>query len=192
MSIETDMVGLSCEEVANRLDQYSPNLLPGSRPKTMLSIMLGVVSEPMFLMLLVAGGTYLVLGDRAEAIFLLFFVFVVIGTTLAQEHKTQRALEALRDLSSPRALVIRDGQELRIPSGEAVPGDLLVLHEGDRISADALLLQGQLTVNESLPTGEAVPVSKLQNPGATILGTPGGDGTSSLFASTVVTPKVSD
>lgn len=190
MSVETDMVGLSCDEAANRLDQCGPNLLPGSQPKTMLSIMLGVVSEPMFLMLLVAGGTYLALGDRAEAIFLLFFVFVVIGITLAQEHKTQRALEALRDLASPRALVIRDGQELRIPSGEVVPGDLLVLHEGDRISADALLLQGHLTVNESLLTGEAVPVSKIQNPGATILGTPGGDGTSSLFASTVITNGV--
>ncbi len=190
MSVETDMVGLSCDEAANRLDQYGPNLLPGSQPKTMLSIMFGVVSEPMFLMLLVAGGTYLALGDRAEAIFLLFFVFVVIGITLVQEHKTQRALEALRDLSSPRALVIRDGQELRIPSGEVVPGDLLVLHEGDRISADALLLQGQLTVNESLLTGEAVPVSKIQNPNATILDTPGGDGTSSLFASTVITKGV--
>ncbi|WP_309498430.1 cation-translocating P-type ATPase [Sulfurovum sp.] len=190
MGIETDLLGLNCDEAASRLDQYGPNLLPGSQPKTMLSIMLGVVSEPMFLMLLVAGGTYLALGDREEAMFLLFFVFVVIGITLAQEHKTQRALEALRDLSSPRALVIRDGQELRIPSGEVVPGDLLVLHEGDRISADALLLQGQLTVNESLLTGEAVPVSKIQNPAATILDTPGGDGTSSLFASTVITKGV--
>jgi len=190
MSVETDMVGLSCDEAASRLNQYGPNILPGSQPKTMLSIMVGVVSEPMFLMLLIAGAAYLALGDRAEAIFLLFFVFVVIGITLAQEHKTQRALEALRELSSPRTLVIREGQEFRIPSAEVVPGDLLVLHEGDRVSADALLLDGQLSVNESLLTGEAVPVNKLQNPDATTLDTPGGDGTSSLFASTVITKGV--
>lgn len=112
-------------------------------------------------MLLAAGSIYLALGDRGEALFLLGFVFVVIGITLAQERKTQRALESLRDLSAPRALVIRDGQEQRIAGREVVRGDLLVLHEGDRIAADALLIDGQLEVDESLLTGEAVPVAKL-------------------------------
>ena len=119
----------------------------------------------MFLMLLVAGGLYLALGDRAEAAFLLSFVFVVIGITLAQERKTQRALESLRELSAPRALVVRGGQEIRMPGREVVVGDLLVLHEGDRIAADAVLLDGHLDVNESLLTGEAVPVIKLPGGG---------------------------
>ncbi|MDY0107574.1 MAG: cation-translocating P-type ATPase, partial [Giesbergeria sp.] len=144
-------------------------------------------------MLLSAGGIYLALGDRAEALFLLGFVFVVIGITLAQERKTQRALESLRDLSAPRALVIRDGQEQRIAGREVVRGDLLVLHEGDRIAADAVLLDGQLEVDESLLTGEAVPVAKLPtNPQAAQDQplTPGGDGTPGLFASTVVTRGV--
>jgi len=116
-------------------------------------------------MLLAAGGIYLALGDRGEAMFLLGFVFVVIGITLVQERRTQRALESLRDLSAPRALVLRDGQEQRIPGRDVVCGDLLVLHEGDRIAADAMLLDGQLEVDESLLTGESVPVAKLPRPG---------------------------
>jgi Ca2+-transporting ATPase len=146
--------GLGQEEAARRLARDGPNLLPGSAPKSTVAIIRDVVTEPMFLMLLAAGGIYLALGDRAEAMFLLGFVFVVIGITLAQERKTQRALESLRDLSAPRALVIRDEQEQRIAGQDVVRGDLLVLHEGDRIPADALLWEGQLTVDESLLTGE--------------------------------------
>jgi P-type Ca2+ transporter type 2C len=171
--------GLDPAEAARRLAEHDPNLLPGSTPKSLAAIVGGVLTEPMFLMLLVAGGLYLALGDRAEAAFLLSFVFVVIGITLAQERKTQRALESLRELSAPRALVIRGGQEIRIPGREVVIGDLLVLHEGDRIAADAVLLDGHLDVNESLLTGEAVPVTKL----------PGNDA-GQLFASTVVTKGV--
>ncbi|MHB0888401.1 cation-translocating P-type ATPase [Acidithiobacillus sp.] len=190
-TLQTDTVkGLSSAAAARRLAEDGPNLLPGSTPKTLLGIVLGVMREPMFLMLLVAGGIYLALGDRAEALFLLAFVFVVIGITLAQERKTQRALESLRDLSAPRALVIRDGQEQRIAGQSVVRDDVLVLHEGDRIPADAQLVQGQLTVDESLLTGEAVPVNKLPDPQMRKLAAPGGDGTPALFASTVVTKGV--
>ncbi|WP_286137879.1 cation-transporting P-type ATPase, partial [Polaromonas sp. C04] len=158
---EATPVGLTGAEATQRLAADGPNVLPGSAPKSTWAIVQGVLTEPMFLMLLAAGGIYLVLGDRAEALYLLGFVFVVIGITLVQERKTQRALESLRDLSAPRALVIRDGQEQRIAGQSVVRGDLLVLHEGDRIAADAQLLDGQLEVDESLLTGEAVPVAKL-------------------------------
>jgi P-type Ca2+ transporter type 2C len=171
--------GLSHAEAAHRLREHGPNLLPGTESQTLLSIILGVLLEPMFLMLLVAGGLYLALGDRAEAAFLLSFVFVVIGITLVQQRKTQRALESLRDLSAPRALVLREGEELRIAGRDVVIGDLLVLHEGDRIAADAVLRDGQIDANESLLTGEAVPVTKL----------PGEEG-GALFASTLVTRGV--
>lgn len=174
-----NLTGLDPAEAARRLVAQGPNLLPGSAPKTLWKMVVGVLLEPMFLMLLVAGGLYLALGDLAEASFLLSFVFVVIGITLAQERKTQRALESLRELSAPRALVVRGGQELRIPGRDVVLGDLLVLHEGDRIAADAVLLEGHLDVNESLLTGEAVPVTKLP-----------GDNRNLLFASTVVTKGV--
>ncbi len=152
--------GLSGAEAARRLAAEGPNLLPGSAPKSNFDIVREVITEPMFLMLLAAGGIYLALGDLAEALFLLGSVFVVIGITLLQERKTQRALESLRDLSAPRALVIRDSNEQRIAGRDGVRGDLLVLHEGDRIAADAQLLEGLLEVDESLLTGEAVPVAK--------------------------------
>lgn len=180
MKNETNLIGLSHAEAAKRLEQYGPNILPGSQPKSLIALLFRVISEPMFLMLLGAGGIYLALGDRAEAIFLLVFVFVVIGITLAQEHKTQRALESLRDLSAPRALVIRNGQEIRIPGREVVPGDVLALHEGDRIAADAQLIKGQLKVDESLLTGESIPVDKL----------PTSLTDTSLFAGTVVTKGI--
>lgn len=173
--------GLTQAEAQQRLAQDGLNLLPGSAPKSNWALLREVLTEPMFLMLLVAGGIYLLLGDRAEAAFLLSFVFVVIAITLAQERRTQRALESLRDLSAPRALVLRDGQELRVPGRDVVRGDLLVLHEGDRIAADAQLLDGQLEVDESLLTGEAVPVARV----------PGGpQGEDRLCASTVVTRGV--
>ncbi len=175
MITESVLSGLNSDEVLAGQNRYGPNVLPGTLPKTLPYIILDVIKEPMFLMLLVAGSIYLALGDRAEALFLLAFVVVVIGITLVQEHKTQRALESLRDLSAPRALVRRDGVEIRIAGREVVPGDLLVLHEGDRIAADALLVEGQLSVDESLLTGEAVPINKLP------------DTTSLLYASTVVT-----
>ncbi|TPG11127.1 cation-translocating P-type ATPase [Rhodanobacter glycinis] len=173
------LTGLDPAEAARRLAAEGPNLLPGSTPKPILAIAISVLTEPMFLMLLVAGGLYLALGDRAEAIFLLASVFVIIGITLVQERKTQRALESLRELSAPRALVIRAGQEIRIPGREVVCGDVLVLHEGDRVAADAVLREGDLDVDESLLTGESVPLTK--SPGET-----GGQ----LFASTVVTRGV--
>ncbi|MBL0087493.1 MAG: cation-translocating P-type ATPase [Ideonella sp.] len=185
--------GLSASAAARRLEADGPNLLPGSAPKSSATIVLGVLVEPMFLMLLAAGGVYLALGDRAEALFLLGFVFVVIGITLVQERRTQRALESLRDLSAPRALVLRDGMEVRVAGADVVRGDLLRLHEGDRIPADAQLLTGHLSVNESLLTGEAVPVNKqpARSPALAVgngsSDAPGGDATAWLFASTVVT-----
>ena len=177
--------GLSRAEAASRLLADGPNLLPGSLPKSNLMIVRDVLTEPMFLMLLCAGGIYLALGDRAEALFLLGFVFVVIGITLAQQRKTQRALDSLRDLSAPRALVIRDGQEQRIAGRDVVCGDVLVLREGDRIAADAMLLDGRLEIDESLLTGEAVPVTR--QPSASNLSD---DDSGAVFASTVVTRGV--
>lgn len=172
-------LGLSPAEAQRRLTDFGTNTLPGAERKPLHRIVLKVLAEPMFLMLLVAGALYLALGDRAEAAFLLGSIFAVIGITLFQERRTQRALEALRDLSAPRALVIRGGRKLRVPGREVVPGDLLALHEGDRIAADAILLEGELEVDESLLTGEAIAVAR----------TAGSD-RERVYASTVVTRGV--
>src|SRR5438445_6611737 len=141
-AVETPVQGLSAAEAARRLESEGPNELPQERPRGVIAIALEVVRQPMFLMLVAAGSLYLAIGDPADASMLLGFVFVVMGITIAQERRTERALEALRDLSSPRALVIRDGVRHRIASRDVVRGDWLVLAEGDRIPADGLLRSG--------------------------------------------------
>jgi P-type Ca2+ transporter type 2C len=185
-----NMKGLSQSDAERIFMADGPNALPGSEPKSIWNIVAGVLLEPMFLMLLGAGTVYLLIGDAAEAVFLLGSVFAVIGLTLSQERKTQRALESLRDLSAPRAMVIRDGIEIRIAGHEVVRGDMLVLHEGDRVAADAVLLQGQISTDESLLTGEAVPQDKVLGALDTLIGLPGGDANAFVFASTVVTRGV--
>ena len=182
--------GLSAAEAARRLAAEGPNVLPGSEPQSLWGIALRVLLEPMFLMLLVAGLVYLAIGDAAEASFLLVSVFAVIGLALAQERRTQRALEALRDLSAPRALVIRDGAEQRVAGRDLVRGDLLVLREGDRIAADGVLLQGLLSVDESLLTGESAAQDKLPGREDEPMAAPGSEGASSVFAGSLVTRGV--
>ncbi len=119
---------------------------------------------------------------------LLGFVFLVAGITLFQEHKTERALEALRDLSSPRALVIRDGRRQRIAGREVVRGDIVILSEGDRVPADAALVSSShLASDESLLTGESVPVRKVEWDGTSGMPRPGGDALPFVYAGTLVT-----
>jgi P-type Ca2+ transporter type 2C len=153
--------GLSADQAARRLAEDGPNALPSGQRRSLLSITIDTLREPMFLLLLAAGTLYLVFGDLQEGLTLFGFVVVTLALTLYQEGKTERAIEALRDLTSPRALVIRDGQPQRIAGRDVVRGDLLKLSEGDRVPADALLLMADgVRADESLLTGEAVPVGK--------------------------------
>ncbi|MHB8741499.1 MAG: cation-translocating P-type ATPase [Sulfuricaulis sp.] len=190
MLIESDIVhlsGLTHIESAVRLKAEGYNELPTSKPRGMLAIATSVAREPMFLLLLVAGCLYLLLGDIYEALLLLFFVFIVLGITLYQERKTERVLESLRDLSSPRARVIRDGEELRISGREIVRGDTLVLTEGDRVPADARILwSSNLAADESLLTGESVPVRKQALENQSLVAQPGGDDLPFVYAGTLV------
>src|SRR5678816_3853583 len=151
--------GLSDADAARRLIEEGPNDLPTARPKSTLDVIRQVLREPMFLLLLVTGIVYLILGSHHEAVALSGAIVIVIGITVYQERKTERTLEALRDLSSPRALVIRSGIRKRIPGREVVRGDVLALSEGDRVPADAMVLSStDLTVDESLLTGESTAV----------------------------------
>ncbi|WP_175476321.1 cation-translocating P-type ATPase [Syntrophus gentianae] len=178
--------GLSETEAAQRLKREGYNELSSSRGHTIWNIAFDVVREPMFLLLVACGVIYLFLGDVHEALMLLGFVLVVMGITLYQERKTERALEALRDLSSPRALVIRDGRERRIAGREVVQGDILVVKEGDRIPADGVLLSClSLSVDESLLTGESAPVRKSAAPCADGMGRPGGDDLPFIYSGTL-------
>lgn len=179
--------GLTTAEVAARIQQFGHNVLPGSKPRTVWTIAAGVLREPMFLLLIAAGTVYLLLGDRQEAAMLLFFVFVVFGITIYQENKTEHALEALRDLSSPRALVIRDGEKQRIAGRDIVPDDIVLLAEGDRVPADGVLLYAKsFQADESLLTGESVPVRKVSGSVDTPLAKPGGDDLPFVYSGTLV------
>ena len=191
----SDEAGLSRADAALRLSEEGPNALPGGEHRTLLAIVGETVREPMFLLLLAAGTLYLVFGDLQESLTLFGFVLVTLGLTLYQEGKTERAIEALRDLTSPRALVIRDGRAQRIAGRDVVRGDLLQLNEGDRVPADALLISADgLRVDESLLTGEAVPVSKIaaagdlpgQQQDAKASLRPGGDDLPSIYAGTLI------
>lgn len=153
--------GLTGQEAKDNLEKFGYNELPSSKKRSFMKIIMEVFQEPMFILLVMAGSVYLLLGSTEEAFLLLGFVFVIVGITIYQENKTENALDALRKMSSPRALVIRDGKQKRIPGVEVVPGDIIILKEGDRIPADSeLLWVRNLSVDESLLTGESVPVRK--------------------------------
>lgn len=153
--------GLTTSEANERLKLQGYNELVSTKPKNILNIALEVGKEPMFLLLISCGLLYMLLGDYKEGIILLFTIFIIIFITFYQYQKTEKALEALKKLSAPRALVIRDGIEIRIAGRDVVPDDILILNEGDRIPADAKLIDSlNLTVDESLLTGESVPVLK--------------------------------
>jgi len=153
--------GLSIAEAQKKLSEIGYNELPETKAKNLWAITLEIIKEPLFILLLGCGLLYVLLGEYSEGIILLCWILVIITITLIQQRKTEKSLEALRKLSSPMALVIRDGEPTRIFGREVVPGDLIILHEGDRVPADALLLESNhLVIDESLLTGESIPVTK--------------------------------
>jgi Ca2+-transporting ATPase len=179
--------GLSDQEVIERRAGDGYNELPQSKKRSVFLIAFEVVKEPMFLLLLLCGALYLILGDAEEALMLLGFVVVVMAITLYQENKTEKALDALRDLSSPRALVVRNGEKTRIAGRDVVREDVILVSEGDRVPADALVLRGaSLSVDESLLTGESVPVRKKAWDGISEPGAPGGDDAPMIYSGTMI------
>ena len=183
------LAGLSAAEAERLLLVEGPNELPTARPRNLLQQAWDVIREPMLLLLLGAGSINFLLAEPLDGVILMSFVVVVIGISLYQEHKTENALAALRDLSSPRALVVRDGQQLRIPGREVVRGDVVLLVEGDRVPADAVLLDSlNFSLDESALTGESVPVRKTAvapEAGEQGMGRPGGEATPWVFSGTL-------
>ncbi|MDO9316500.1 MAG: cation-translocating P-type ATPase [Burkholderiaceae bacterium] len=153
--------GLTHSEAARRLEADGPNELPRAPQRTTWRIAFEVAREPMFQLLAAAVAIYLVLGDVSEAGVLFAMLGVIVATELVQERRTERVLEALHDMTSPRALVWRDGRRERLAGVDVVCGDLLELVEGDRVPADARLIESNdLLVDESLLSGESLPVAK--------------------------------
>ena len=184
---ELILQGLTEQEARERLAEDGYNELPSAKKRTFFHILFEVLHEPMFLMLIAGGLLYLFMGDQAEALMLMGFVVVIISITFFQEQKTERALDALRDLSSPRALVIRDGNQQRIAGREVVRDDIILVVEGDRVPADAVILEGtNISVDESLLTGESVPVRKKTWDGQLEMGRPGGDDQPFIYSGTLI------
>jgi Ca2+-transporting ATPase len=181
--------GLSEAEAQARLKAEGSNELPQPDRRTPFRIAIEVLREPMLMLLLVGGLVYLALGDLKEAIILVAFATMSIVITVVQETRTERVLDALRDLTSPRALVIRDGERKRIAGRDVVRGDLIILSEGDRVPADAILLQSQdLQADESMLTGESVPVRKVarNDHDGSEAHRPGGDDLPEVFSGSLI------
>lgn len=179
--------GLTASDAAVRFGVDGPNELPRAGQRSIWRIALEVLREPMLALLLVGGIAYLLLGDLTEALILLGFATFSVAVTVIQETRTEHVLEALRDLSSPRALVVRDGIRVRVAGREVVRDDLLVLEQGDRIAADAVLVDANdLQTDESLLTGESLPVDKIVANEGDGTPRPGGDGQPFVYAGSLV------
>ncbi len=184
------MRGLSGAEAVSRLAKFGPNIMPSAPPRKLIGIALGTLREPMFGLLVVAAALYLAIGDLGEGLFVMAGALSAVGLVVFQEARSERALAALREMAEPFARVMRDGVAVLTPSRDLVPGDVLMVGEGERLPADAVLTAGDaLSVDESALTGESVPVTKsLASPGNGVDAgaQPGGDGTPYLFSGTMI------
>ena len=162
MAHNGELKGLTSAEAAKRLEQYGRNELTREKKQSFFSKALHVIMEPMFLLLIIAAVIYFILGEARDGAIMLIFVVGIITIDVVQEWKTGKTLEALKDLSAPQVKVIRDGREVTIPSGELVPGDVMLVYEGAKLAADGVVLRcSDLCVDESSLTGEAEGVWKV-------------------------------
>jgi Ca2+-transporting ATPase len=180
--------GLTAAEAAQRLRTFGPNELAARDRRNFLRVLIEALREPLLLLLIGTTGFYLLIGDLHEGLLLAVLTLVDLGIVIYQDLKTERVLESLRDLASPRALVIRDGVQRRIPGREVVPGDIVIVSEGDRVPADAELLSAhELKADESLLTGESVPVRKVARTMAAAEPVqPGGEDTPLIFSGSMI------
>ncbi|MEY3710770.1 MAG: hypothetical protein RLZZ99_591, partial [Actinomycetota bacterium] len=155
------LAGLTSQEAELRLRDTGPNSLPSESGKSFIGTALAVLREPMLLLLIAAGTINFLLAELVDAILLMVTVVIVLTISILQERRSERAIQALKELTAPLALVLRDGVERRISSAQVVVGDVLILLEGDRVVADAEIFNvSTLAIDESLLTGESTPVEK--------------------------------
>ena len=168
MTDTTRATGLTSSEVHDRQQQFGKNELTAQKKQNFFFKLLHILCEPMFLLLIIAAVIYFILGEPRDGSVMLVFVIGMISIDVIQEWKTDKTLNALRDLSAPHIRVIRDGQEQQIASADLVPGDLMLIQEGVKIPADGTVLScADLCVDESSLTGEAEGVWKIPTEKAT-------------------------
>jgi len=161
VQLDSQPVGLSSIEAANRLQIYGPNGLKAGHRISPWEILLEQFKNVLILILLGATAISLLLGHGIESIVITIIVLFAVGLGFIQEYRAERAIEALRKMAAPTATVLREGVEIKIPARDLVPGDVIILRTGDRVPADARLLESiNLQAEEAALTGESVPVEK--------------------------------
>ena len=154
--------GLTTLEVIKLQEKYGKNELMAKEKESFIHKIFHVICEPMFLLLIVAATIYFILGEPKDGAIMLVFVIGIISIEAIQEWKTDKTLQSLKDLSSPRITVLRDGIEKIINSSDLVPGDIMYITEGVKVPADGIVLKAStLCVDESSLTGEAEGVWKI-------------------------------
>lgn len=185
--LEATPEGLSREEAARRLERYGPNTLKEEKGISPWEIFFGQFKNFLIILLLIATGLSLLLGETLDAIVIFAIVIASAALGFYQEYRAEKALQALKAMTSPTASVLRDGEDVEIPSAEVVPGDIMLLAAGDRMPADGRLLEAiNVRVDEASLTGESTAVEK---EGAAVLApdTATGDRKNLVFAATVMT-----
>ena len=164
-----NMAGITSAEADRLQMQYGKNELTQHKKDSFFTKVIHIMCEPMFLLLIVAAIIYFVLGEPRDGAIMLIFVIGIISIDVIQQWKTDKTLNALKDLSAPHATVIRDGQETVIASADIVPGDVMMIYEGVKIPADGIIVKcNDLCVDESSLTGEAEGVWKVNSENAKI------------------------
>jgi Ca2+-transporting ATPase len=185
--LESQPEGLTGTQAKERLERFGPNEIQAAKRISAWEILLEQFKNVLILILLGATAISFFLGHGVESIVIAVIVLFAVGLGFVQEYRAERAIEALREMAAPTASVLRDGKEAKIPARELVPGDVIFLHVGDRIPADARLLESiNLRVEEAALTGESAPVGKdvdsLPNPDLGV-----GDRKNMIYAGTIAT-----
>ncbi|HMK44843.1 MAG TPA: cation-translocating P-type ATPase [Dissulfurispiraceae bacterium] len=179
------LTGLSPEEIANRHAVYGPNKLKQEARSAPFVLFLNQFKNYLVIILLVATVLSAMVGELLDAVLILIIVLFCAVLGFVQEYRAERALDALKKMLSPSITVLRDGVEEEVPSSDLVPGDILLLEAGDRVPADARLVEARaLKCEEASLTGESLPVSKHTDP--VVPGSPVGDRKNMVFAGTTV------
>src|SRR5690242_7652995 len=155
------LIGLSEQDIPVLQQRYGKNIFKARRIPRLLFVFLNIVKEPMFILLALACAVYFVTNEINEGILMLAAMVFVSAISVYQEVKSSKAIEALQQYTEPKIVVIRDAKEKNVLSSELVPGDIFLLEEGNKVPADAIILQANdLSINESIITGESLPVEK--------------------------------
>ncbi len=161
-----NITGLPESQIPELRQQYGKNRFQLEKQRRLLHVLRDIIAEPMFILLMIACSIYFMLGQPTEGIMMLVAICFVTAISLYQDIRSTKALQALKKYTEPEVTVIRDSISKNIPSEDLVPGDVVIIEEGNNVPADATILQeNDLSVNESIITGESLPVEKHETAG---------------------------